>query len=493
MADYVPTDWVDFATPVNAANLDKMEAGIDTAHQEIDALDGRLDTVEGKPSLPTVVDGQWVKGAGGVPVWSPIAQADVTGLVSALGAKESLSNKGIANGYAPLGADVKVPLANLPAISGGGSDLSYEGEHVPASAHQDGDIIIKDGMAFIAVRDTTQNPDPALWGAVGIPDPTPPPFETQGELAYNETPADVPLTATSEATAHIVGTASAVTLDGATPIIIEFYSSLVGAGPNAGNATALWLYDGATSLGRIGYVSTPAAANLYTPVRVSRRLTPSAGVHNYTIRASITGGTGGIVASGVGGTGVPVPAFIRISLAQPVLFSPPPGAVIPVTYGITLPTSPTDGQEAILVDNLTAPTYQWRFRRNAGASGAYKWEFIGGAPYAPAQAASVAIAASGWTAVGSAFVIPRTGEYLAAVNGYMSGGTVGSAAVAKAGDEAAKTVMQFWVGGGSGQPWLSGQSPFVYTAGDSVQLRVASSVALNLTRGAITLTPLRVA
>jgi hypothetical protein len=315
---------------------------------------------------------------------------------------------------------------------------------------------------------------------------------TMGELAYNETPADVPLTATSEATAHIVGTASAVTLDGATPIIIEFFASLVGAGPNAGNATALWLYDGAVSLGRIGYVSTPAGANLYTPVRVARRLTPSAGVHNFTIRASITGGNGGIVASGVGGTGVPVPAFIRISTAAPISTAPA-GALLPVQYGTSLPTSPVDGQEAILVDALTAPSYQWRFRYNGAATGPYKWEFVGGAPYAPAQAASVAIAASGWTGVGPTFTIPRSGDYLAAVNGYMSGGTVGAAAVAKAGDEAAKTVTQFWVGGGSGQPWLSGQSPFAYTAGDVVQLRAQSSVALNLTRGAITLTPLRVA
>jgi len=48
------------------------------------------------------------------------------------------------------------------------------------------------------------------------------------------------------------------------------------------------------------------------------------------------------------------------------------------TYGTTLPASPVDGQEAILVDSTTASTYQWRFRYNAQSTSAYKWEFVGG-------------------------------------------------------------------------------------------------------------------
>ena len=53
-----------------------------------------------------------------------------------------------------------------------------------------------------------------------------------------------------------------------------------------------------------------------------------------------------------------------------------PAAQIPLTvvcYGTTLPASPVDGQEAILVDSVTNPTYQWRFRYNAGSTSAYKW------------------------------------------------------------------------------------------------------------------------
>ena len=57
-----------------------------------------------------------------------------------------------------------------------------------------------------------------------------------------------------------------------------------------------------------------------------------------------------------------------------------PGTPAPtVAYGTSLPASPTDGLEAILVDSTANPSYQWRFRYNAGNTTAYKWEFVGGA------------------------------------------------------------------------------------------------------------------
>lgn len=49
------------------------------------------------------------------------------------------------------------------------------------------------------------------------------------------------------------------------------------------------------------------------------------------------------------------------------------------SYGTTFPGSPNDGDEAVLVDNASNPSYQWQFRYNAGSSSAFKWEFIGGA------------------------------------------------------------------------------------------------------------------
>jgi hypothetical protein len=57
------------------------------------------------------------------------------------------------------------------------------------------------------------------------------------------------------------------------------------------------------------------------------------------------------------------------------------GAFTPPTYGTTLPASPADGQQAILVDSTTSPTYQWLFRYNTGSAWADKWEYVGGADF----------------------------------------------------------------------------------------------------------------
>ena len=85
------------------------------------------------------------------------------------------------------------------------------------------------------------------------------------------------------------------------------------------------------------------------------------------------------------------------------------------TYGTSLPASPVDGQEAVLVDSLTAPTWQWRFRYNASSTLAYKWEFIGGSPKQIDIQTSEATGAAGWVdlaTVGPSFVVPRAGMYI---------------------------------------------------------------------------------
>ena len=89
------------------------------------------------------------------------------------------------------------------------------------------------------------------------------------------------------------------------------------------------------------------------------------------------------------------------------------GSVAPISYGTTLPGSPTDGQEAILVDSTTNPSYQWRFRYNAGSSSAYKWEFVGGASLLINYLAVQTPASGGsWVGmVGTDFAAPRAGDW----------------------------------------------------------------------------------
>jgi len=84
------------------------------------------------------------------------------------------------------------------------------------------------------------------------------------------------------------------------------------------------------------------------------------------------------------------------------------------SYGTALPATPTDGREHILVDSLTAPTYQWHFRYNAGATGPYKWEYVGGTPFFHAVDVTENMATVGpqdLATVGPQFTVPRDGEY----------------------------------------------------------------------------------
>jgi hypothetical protein len=93
-------------------------------------------------------------------------------------------------------------------------------------------------------------------------------------------------------------------------------------------------------------------------------------------------------------------------------------------------TTPYDGQEIILTDSLTAPTYDWRFRYNAGSGSAYKWEFIGGTQPLLATAIGAYEAIPGTAVFGDCatltrFVVPRAGDYEAITFGQFSANAAG--------------------------------------------------------------------
>jgi hypothetical protein len=87
-------------------------------------------------------------------------------------------------------------------------------------------------------------------------------------------------------------------------------------------------------------------------------------------------------------------------------------------YGVTLPATPVDAQEYILVDSLTNPSYQWHFRYNAASTSAYKWEFVGGVPYVYPMTTIAS-----WTAINQWVIlvgwpVPRAGDYIARAQFY---------------------------------------------------------------------------
>lgn len=123
-------------------------------------------------------------------------------------------------------------------------------------------------------------------------------------LAHTEFTSIITVTATTSGTATTIVTAPSLTFDGATPILIEF--GACSANPSTGNLS-IGLFDGSTEIGTFLYFT----GNFFWPARATRRLTPSAAAHVYSIRAwgSVSGGT---VYGGAGGGGAFMPGFIRI-------------------------------------------------------------------------------------------------------------------------------------------------------------------------------------
>jgi len=120
---YSRVNFVDGVTPGNAATFNTLDLGI-------------KDLSDRAPAA-AVVNGQWIKGSGGVAVWSAIAESDVTNLVTDLAAKEATANKGVASGYASLDATGKVPSSQLPT-SGGPMPIQL---HTPRSSTLGGNSV----------------------------------------------------------------------------------------------------------------------------------------------------------------------------------------------------------------------------------------------------------------------------------------------------------------------------------------------------------------
>ena len=129
------------------------------------------------------------------------------------------------------------------------------------------------------------------------------------EYAYSEITSNASITATTSGTANTVVTAAAVTFDGSTAVMVEFWAVACKIGTSE---IKIELFDGSTSLGLLVNNSTGGTSGV--PTVGHRRLTPTAGTHTYSIRAYVDGGTGTVYA-GAGGATTNLPAFIRITRA----------------------------------------------------------------------------------------------------------------------------------------------------------------------------------
>jgi hypothetical protein len=136
------------------------------------------------------------------------------------------------------------------------------------------------------------------------------------EYAYAEITSTASITGT--VTPDVVITAGAVVLDGSTTILVEFFSpDVVTPGGGTNRDTSTFLYDAvdggaAASIGKMSQTFIASSDAIQAPLYASRRLTPAAGSHVFSFRASVAAGTGSIIA-GAGGAGNFMPAFIRVT------------------------------------------------------------------------------------------------------------------------------------------------------------------------------------
>lgn len=131
------------------------------------------------------------------------------------------------------------------------------------------------------------------------------------EFSYVEYTSSVSVTHTTEGTSDTVVASAAVTYDGSTAVIIEFFSPGIAIQATAAAYVAVLLYEDSTCLGWLAFPRTPAAAANGFPTLARRKLTPSNASHTYTIKAMTSSGTS-TVNAGAGGSGNFTPGYIRI-------------------------------------------------------------------------------------------------------------------------------------------------------------------------------------
>jgi hypothetical protein len=333
-------------------------------------------------------------------------------------------------------------------------------------------------------------PTPALSTAWVPLWPLSTPLAPPGEiLDYAQITANVSCAATSGATANLIVQGNSVTYDGS-PIMIEFFAPATGVG-----ATTWWLvlYDGNTQLGLLG--AKVGAGDASGPVDLKVRLTPTPGVHAYNVRGFCATGALTLYA-GTGAVGQNNPAFIRVSRDTQLALSAFPGvALSPPSYGTSFPLTPADGQEHILVDSTTSPTYQWRFRYNAGSASAFKWEYIGGRPAYQNVDTAQTTSSGGFTdlaTVGPSFVVPRAGEYLIRYSAMIFNSAVNINFVGMMKNGGEQDRISFTSVAANAYGSMMSQKYDTFAAGDAIKLMYAAGGGVSsFERRRLTVEPLR--
>lgn len=134
------------------------------------------------------------------------------------------------------------------------------------------------------------------------------------EIAYDQITGTVNIASTSEGapTAVIAGTSHVYE---AVPYLFHFHTPVAVDSSAAGGTLTVLLMEDAASIGRIAVLdSVTVATQIQSALTGELRFTPTAAAHTFGISAFVSSATGTpSVGAGAGGSGVVVPAFLRVT------------------------------------------------------------------------------------------------------------------------------------------------------------------------------------
>lgn len=128
------------------------------------------------------------------------------------------------------------------------------------------------------------------------------------ELIYGQLTTNVSVTATSAASPTLIMSTGSRNYDGS-PVLIDAFIGAAQAPSTGSLVFSLW--DGASDLGYFGIVGPPVS--LQTMLRAARRLTPSAGSHDFRMYGWLSAAGTGLITANTGGPSNWCPAFIRVT------------------------------------------------------------------------------------------------------------------------------------------------------------------------------------
>jgi hypothetical protein len=359
---------------------------------------------------------RWVTpAAGGAGI--PPTLLDAKGDLIVASANDTAARLGVGTDGQGLIADSTQALGVKWAAVAAGKASWYENVWNPATPYVSGDVVTYQGVTYLAVNPSTGQAPPTATAAPVVAGPSP------ACQAYRSTPQSIPhasgtpisLDAERFDTDNIHDVATnqdRLTCRTAGRYVITGYAFWAVSG--AGAQRRLTLFSSALG-GVIAGISVPPGAS-YDPYQAPAAILDMAVgdyVQMYAYQDS--------------GAALNIQGGATLSMARiPDVVTG--GAITP--SGTAFPSSPYDGQEYVLVDNVATPSYAWRFRYSASISDANKWVFVGGSSYASAVqgALSNTPVASTWYDItgGPTFTVPRAGIYVVTgeLFGQNNGGTV---------------------------------------------------------------------